>query len=112
MIANKTHELKSNRGIWKRTAIGASVLAILLAIIAIPPAYAQTFTLLHEFRGGLDGVVPSGGVILDATGNLYGVTQTMEACFWTLQATSTALQATAGPRKVDDALTVAGRCSK
>jgi len=76
MIANKTHELKSNRGIWKRTAIGASVLAILLAIIAIPPAYAQTFTLLHEFRGGLDGVVPSGGVILDATGNLYGVTQT------------------------------------
>lgn len=31
-------------------------------------------TVLHVFTGGLDGGNPSGGVILDSAGNLYGVT--------------------------------------
>ena len=31
-------------------------------------------TVLHVFTGGLDGGNPSGGVILDAAGNLFGVT--------------------------------------
>jgi len=44
------------------------------AIIATPPAQAQTFTLLHSFTGGADGADPSGSLIGDAAGNLYGTT--------------------------------------
>jgi|ERR1700722_860148 len=33
-----------------------------------------TETTLHNFTGGTDGGVPFGGVILDAAGNVYGVT--------------------------------------
>jgi uncharacterized repeat protein (TIGR03803 family) len=32
-------------------------------------------TVLHSFPGGADGAVPSGGVIRDSAGNLYGTTQ-------------------------------------
>ena len=35
---------------------------------------AQTFTVLHQFQGGLDGAHPVGGVSLDAQGNVYGTT--------------------------------------
>lgn len=51
-------------------------LAILaLAAAATPSARAQTFTVLHSFRGGADGQAPgNGSLILDAKGNLYGVT--------------------------------------
>jgi uncharacterized repeat protein (TIGR03803 family) len=31
-------------------------------------------TVLHNFTGGSDGVNPSGGLLLDAAGNLYGTT--------------------------------------
>jgi uncharacterized repeat protein (TIGR03803 family) len=33
---------------------------------------ANTFTVLHAFTGGNDGLGPVGGVILDSGGNLYG----------------------------------------
>jgi len=33
-----------------------------------------TETILHNFTGGADGFNPSGGLILDAAGNLYGTT--------------------------------------
>jgi uncharacterized repeat protein (TIGR03803 family) len=32
------------------------------------------FTVLHSFAGGSDGAAPDGGVIRDASGNLYGTT--------------------------------------
>jgi uncharacterized repeat protein (TIGR03803 family) len=32
-------------------------------------------TVLHSFTGGADGAFPSGGVIRDSAGNLYGTTQ-------------------------------------
>jgi uncharacterized repeat protein (TIGR03803 family) len=32
-------------------------------------------SVLHSFQGGADGAVPQAGLILDATGNLYGTTQ-------------------------------------
>jgi uncharacterized repeat protein (TIGR03803 family) len=32
-------------------------------------------TVLHSFTGGADGAFPSGGLIIDTSGNLYGVTQ-------------------------------------
>jgi uncharacterized repeat protein (TIGR03803 family) len=34
----------------------------------------STETVLYTFRGGRDGAVPYGGVILDSRGNLYGTT--------------------------------------
>jgi len=33
-------------------------------------------TILYRFRGGADGGIPGGGVILDSAGNLYGTTGT------------------------------------
>ena len=50
-------------------------LAILLGtgVTAALPAQAQTFTVLHRFRGKSDGAGPS-GLIRDSAGNLYGTT--------------------------------------
>jgi uncharacterized repeat protein (TIGR03803 family) len=60
----------------RQKASGAFVLAVLLALvlIAVPSANAQTFTVLHEFTGAGDGSEPTAGVFVDATGNVYGVT--------------------------------------
>lgn len=35
---------------------------------------SNTETLLYSFTGGTDGAVPRAGLVLDATGNLYGTT--------------------------------------
>jgi uncharacterized repeat protein (TIGR03803 family) len=40
-------------------------------LIAIPPASAQTFHVLHTFTGK-DGAYPEGVLVRDASGNLYG----------------------------------------
>jgi uncharacterized repeat protein (TIGR03803 family) len=32
-------------------------------------------TVLHAFTDGIDGGYPTGGITLDAAGNLYGVTE-------------------------------------
>lgn len=37
-------------------------------------AQAQTFTVLHNFTGGLDGSSPYAGLSMDRGGNLYGTT--------------------------------------
>jgi uncharacterized repeat protein (TIGR03803 family) len=38
------------------------------------PKGTWTVSILHAFTGGADGAAPYAGVILDATGNLYGTT--------------------------------------
>ena len=43
-------------------------------MIAVPPAQAQTFTVLHNFFGGSDGASPQAGLTLDRRGDLYGTT--------------------------------------
>ena len=35
-----------------------------------------TYAALHAFQGGSDGISPSGSVVFDSEGNLYGTTQT------------------------------------
>jgi len=52
------------------------VLATVFAIttIVIPPAEAQTFSVIHSFTGGGDGSNPTIGLTLDRGGNLYGGT--------------------------------------
>jgi uncharacterized repeat protein (TIGR03803 family) len=37
-------------------------------------AQAQTFTVLYSFKGTPDGEAPTGGIVRDRSGNLYGVT--------------------------------------
>ena len=46
------------------------------AVVSIPPAHAQTITVLHSFNSGADGSGsnPVAGVTLDRAGNLYGTT--------------------------------------
>jgi uncharacterized repeat protein (TIGR03803 family) len=45
------------------------------AMAAAAPTQAQNFSVLHAFQGPPDGFDPiQGSLILDAKGNLYGVT--------------------------------------
>jgi len=50
---------------------------ILLAVAVTPcmllSAQAQTFTILHEFQGPPDAKAPDSTLLLDGSGNLYGV---------------------------------------
>jgi len=58
-------------------ARSAAAFALVLAsafTVLISSAPAQTFTVIHNFAGGLDGAEPTSGVAMDAAGNLYGTT--------------------------------------
>ncbi len=50
------------------------IFLILFMILIVPPAQAQTFSVIHNFTGGLDGRNPYAGLTMDAAGNLYGTT--------------------------------------
>ena len=54
-------------------AMAALVNMFVLSMIAAQAAPAQTYNVLHTFRGP-DGAVPFAGVTMDGTGNLYGTT--------------------------------------
>jgi uncharacterized repeat protein (TIGR03803 family) len=43
-----------------------------IVIIAASTVQAQTYTILHNFTGGLDGGIPYAGLVMDHAGNLYG----------------------------------------
>lgn len=50
-------------------------IALLLALAIAQPAAAQTFTVLHEFKGSpTDGANPQAGLVRDAAGNIFGTT--------------------------------------
>src|ERR1700693_92219 len=59
-----------------RRASALTVVALLgLAVSAGPLAQAQTFTVLYSFAGyPTDGAGPDAGLLMDASGNLYGTT--------------------------------------
>ncbi len=53
-----------------------ALLAALITLAAPQPARAQTFKVLYTFQGGIsDGAGPAGKLVLDASGNLYGMTE-------------------------------------
>jgi uncharacterized repeat protein (TIGR03803 family) len=63
--------------VGRRVANGllASAVVLLPTLIATQSAQAQTFTVLYSFKGGAgDGDYPSGGLVEDGAGNLYGTT--------------------------------------
>jgi len=61
-------------GINFRATTVALTLTIVLAFTAIvvSTAQAQTYKVIHNFTGGLDGAIPSAGLTIDGAGNLYG----------------------------------------
>lgn len=73
MITIKVQPLKMPQRLGCRALFLASLLV--LSLLAVRPGQAQTYSVLHKFTGGEDGGSPSGGLIRDAAGNLYGTTQ-------------------------------------
>jgi uncharacterized repeat protein (TIGR03803 family) len=64
---------------WKmlsRVVTGVVTLAFacLLNAAFTPQLHAQTYTVIHNFVGSLDGSEPTSGVTIDRAGNLYGTT--------------------------------------
>ena len=63
------------RAHWKlRWLLSFVALGILLLVGMVASSSAQTFTVLHVFTGGMDGVGPEAGLAQDGSGNLYGTT--------------------------------------
>jgi uncharacterized repeat protein (TIGR03803 family) len=56
-----------------RAAIAALAILFLLTAAALG-AQAQTFSVIHYFSGGVDGLAPAGQLTMDKAGNLYGTT--------------------------------------
>jgi uncharacterized repeat protein (TIGR03803 family) len=48
---------------------------LVLAMGAATRAQAQTFTVLYNFTDAPDGAFPFAGLLMDASGNLYGTTE-------------------------------------
>jgi uncharacterized repeat protein (TIGR03803 family) len=63
---------------WNASAVlfRLVVVAVLVLLVAITahPAQGQTYQVLHNFTGGVDGGYPFGGLTVDASGSLYGTT--------------------------------------
>ena len=57
----------------RRTSFTLTLLCA-LTIVALPTARAQTFSVIHNFSGGLDGATPYAGLTMDRAGNFYGTT--------------------------------------
>lgn len=53
---------------------GVVALLTLLLVVAVGPASAQTYSVVHAFTAAPDGAVPS-ALIRDSQGNLYGTTK-------------------------------------
>jgi uncharacterized repeat protein (TIGR03803 family) len=60
----------------RRAAVAGLGLAIMLVLTlgATEAVQAQTYQVIHNFTGGVDGQEPNFGITIDATGTLYGTT--------------------------------------
>jgi uncharacterized repeat protein (TIGR03803 family) len=55
-------------------AIAIRLSFFLFLNLAVGGANGQSFTVIHQFAGGVDGATPEAGLTMDAAGNLYGTT--------------------------------------
>ena len=53
-------------------ALRTSAVLIFCCGLLLATAHAQTFGVLHNFTGGIDGSNPFAGLTVDAGGHLYG----------------------------------------
>ena len=68
------HRVSMNLGLGDPVKqVALAVLAFALAF-STAEAHAQTFNVLHELTGCLDGSLPEGALVRDAAGNLFGMT--------------------------------------
>ncbi len=59
---------------WPATAGLAVAIVLAPAAVAPPAARAQTYTVIHNFTGGIDGADPQAGLAMDRAGDFYGTT--------------------------------------
>ena len=75
-MSNQRENPTTQLGIRTRTIAGAlcSAVAMLAVFAMMGTAHAQTYHVIHNFAGGLDGAEPTSGLTMDAQGNFYGTT--------------------------------------
>src|ERR1700683_3206440 len=68
---------------WRKvsSALALAGLVWVVAVIGVPSALAQRYSVLYSFKGGAtDGKNPEAGLSMDTAGNLYGTTVEGPAC--------------------------------
>jgi uncharacterized repeat protein (TIGR03803 family) len=70
---------RHSQSLTKSGRVARCVLAFTIAltlIAATPWAHGQTYSVIYTFTGGTDGANPTGTLVRDGAGNLYGTTYT------------------------------------
>ena len=70
-----SHQLYKSRFHLGHRAAQVLEAILFVFVVATLAGHAQTFQVLHNFTGALDGANPWAGLTFDAAGNLYGVAQ-------------------------------------
>ena len=75
MVSPGQHRTRIFRTSLRAAAAGlALAIMFLLTVGATEAVQAQTYQVIHNFTGGVDGQEPNFGLTIDAAGNLYGTT--------------------------------------
>jgi uncharacterized repeat protein (TIGR03803 family) len=75
MTSASQHDHETQSGSFRGPASWAILLTVLFVwTLAVAPAKAENFKVLYSFKGEGDGESP-GGLLLDAKGNLFGLTE-------------------------------------
>jgi uncharacterized repeat protein (TIGR03803 family) len=74
-MKSSTQDFKSAKRQWNLASIWRTCRWTAIAALTVGLAQAQTFSVLYSFGGQPDGANPYGGLVEDASGNLYGTTQ-------------------------------------
>jgi hypothetical protein len=72
--------MESRTWMWMTSASLFAVLALTIVFTLTPSAEAQTFSVLHNFTGELDGKQPVTGLTIDRAGNPYGTAELGGPC--------------------------------
>jgi hypothetical protein len=70
-------DLLSGMRAWATVAV-----LYVVVISGIPSAQAQSYKILFQFRAGVDGASPFGGLVSDPNGNLWDNEHRRRVRFW------------------------------